>query len=153
LAWGLMAGGRGFASHGGVTLSRGWPCHRWKPLDIPGTHLHSATQLLIAPCFVNSGPSFTLLRCHIKTLSYNVVLSSTTAYKFLLHTSLTGLSTRSASIVKCESLKRLSGRLSIRLSSSAEYRSSEYEVSGRDLLPYLFSFTTAFGGSESNQCW
>ena len=46
LAWGLMAGGRGFASHGGVTLSRGWPCHRWKPLDIPGTHLHSATQLL-----------------------------------------------------------------------------------------------------------
>ena len=23
LAWGLMAGGRGFASHGGVTLSRG----------------------------------------------------------------------------------------------------------------------------------
>ena len=35
LAWGLMAGGRGFASHGGVTLSRGWPCQRWKPLDIP----------------------------------------------------------------------------------------------------------------------
>ena len=25
LAWGLMAGGRGFASHGGVTLSRGLP--------------------------------------------------------------------------------------------------------------------------------
>ena len=47
LAWGLMAGGRRFASHGGVTLSRGWPCHRWKPLDIPGTHLHSATQLLM----------------------------------------------------------------------------------------------------------
>ena len=46
LAWGLMAGGRGFASHGGVTLSRGWLCQRWKPLDIPGTHLHSATQLL-----------------------------------------------------------------------------------------------------------
>ena len=44
--WGLMAGGRGFASHGGVTLSRGWLCQRWKPLDIPGTHLHSATQLL-----------------------------------------------------------------------------------------------------------
>ena len=43
LAWGLMAGGRGFASHGGVTLSMGWPCLRWKPLDIPGTHLHSAT--------------------------------------------------------------------------------------------------------------
>ena len=48
LAWGLMVGGRGFASHGGVTLSRGWLCHRWKPLDIPRTHLHSATQLLIA---------------------------------------------------------------------------------------------------------
>ena len=93
-----------------------------------------------------------LLRCDIKTVSYNVVLSSTTtSYNFSLHTSLTGLSTRSASIVKCESLKRLSGRLSIRLSSSAEYRSSEYEVSGRDLLPYLFSFTTAFGGSESDQ--
>ena len=43
LAWGLMAGRRGFASHGGVTLSMGWPCLRWKPLDIPGTHLHSAT--------------------------------------------------------------------------------------------------------------
>ena len=46
LAWGLMAGGRGFASHGGITLSRGWLCQRWKPLDIPGTHLHSAMQLL-----------------------------------------------------------------------------------------------------------
>ena len=42
-----MAGGHGFASNGGVTLSRGWPCHRWKPLDIPGTHLHLATQLLV----------------------------------------------------------------------------------------------------------
>jgi len=40
LAWVLMAGGHGFASHGGVTLSRGWLCCRWKPLDIPGTHLH-----------------------------------------------------------------------------------------------------------------
>ena len=46
LAWGLMAGGCRFASHGCVTLSRGWPCQRWKPPDIPGTHLHSATQLL-----------------------------------------------------------------------------------------------------------
>ena len=46
MAWGLMAGGHGFASLGGVTLSRGLPCHRWKPLDIPGTYLHSATQLL-----------------------------------------------------------------------------------------------------------
>ena len=46
LAWGLTAGGRGFASHGGVTLSRGWPCQRWKPLDILGTHLHSAMELL-----------------------------------------------------------------------------------------------------------
>ena len=24
MAWGLMAGGRGVAGHGGVTLSRGW---------------------------------------------------------------------------------------------------------------------------------
>ena len=48
LAWELMAGGRGFASHGGVTLSNGWLCQRWTPLDIPGTHLHSATQLLNA---------------------------------------------------------------------------------------------------------
>ena len=36
----LMAGGCGFASHGGVTLSRGWLCQKWKPPDIPGTHLH-----------------------------------------------------------------------------------------------------------------
>ena len=47
LAWGLMARGRGFASNGGVTLCRCWLCQRWKPLDIPGTHLHSVTQLLI----------------------------------------------------------------------------------------------------------
>ena len=39
LAWGLMAGGRRFASHGGVTLSRGCLCRRWKPLDIPCSHL------------------------------------------------------------------------------------------------------------------
>ena len=39
LAWGLMAGGQGFASHGGVTLSRGWLCQRWNPLDILDTHL------------------------------------------------------------------------------------------------------------------
>ena len=31
LAWGLMAGGCGFASHGGVTLSRGWPCQGGSP--------------------------------------------------------------------------------------------------------------------------
>ena len=36
----LMAGVCGFASHGGVTLSRGWLCQKWKPPDIPGTHLH-----------------------------------------------------------------------------------------------------------------
>ena len=47
LAWGLMAGGRGFASHGGITLSRGWLCQKLKPRDIPGTHLHLVTQLLI----------------------------------------------------------------------------------------------------------
>ena len=46
LVWGLMDGERGFASHGVVTLSRGWLCQRWKLLDIPGTHLHSVTQLL-----------------------------------------------------------------------------------------------------------
>ena len=47
LAWGLMAGGRGFASHEAVTLSSGWLCQRWKPLNIPGTHLHQATQWLM----------------------------------------------------------------------------------------------------------
>ena len=31
LAWGLMAGGRGFASHGGATLSRGWLCQGGSP--------------------------------------------------------------------------------------------------------------------------
>ena len=40
LAWGFMAGGHGFASHGDTTLSRGWLCQKWKPLDILGTHLH-----------------------------------------------------------------------------------------------------------------
>ena len=60
LAWGLMAGGRGFASHGGVTLSRGWPCHRWKPLDIPGTHLHAATQLLMVFLQTKMADFFTL---------------------------------------------------------------------------------------------
>ena len=48
LAWGLMAGGRGFASRGGVTLSRGGLCQKWKPPDILGINLHLATQLLIA---------------------------------------------------------------------------------------------------------
>ena len=40
LVWGLMAGQHGFASHGGVTLSRGWLCSKLKSLDIPDTHLH-----------------------------------------------------------------------------------------------------------------
>ena len=31
LVWGLMAGGCGFASHGGVTVSRGWPCQGGSP--------------------------------------------------------------------------------------------------------------------------
>ena len=31
LAWGLTAGGRGFASHGGATLSRGWLCQGGSP--------------------------------------------------------------------------------------------------------------------------
>ena len=34
-----LARGHGFASHGGITLSRGWLCQRWKPLDILGIHL------------------------------------------------------------------------------------------------------------------
>ena len=37
---GVMAGGHGFASHGDITLSGGWLCQKWKPLDILGTHLH-----------------------------------------------------------------------------------------------------------------
>ena len=40
LRWGLMAGLRGFVSHGGSKifyLGAGWP--QWKPLGIPGTHL------------------------------------------------------------------------------------------------------------------
>ena len=45
LVWGLVAGRHGFASHEGITLSRGWLCLKLKPLDIPGTHLHWATQL------------------------------------------------------------------------------------------------------------
>ena len=40
LARGLIAGGRGFASHRGVTLSRGCLCQSLKSLDIPGTNLH-----------------------------------------------------------------------------------------------------------------
>ena len=40
LAWGLMAGGCWFASHGGITLSRGWLCQKLKPPDKLGTHLH-----------------------------------------------------------------------------------------------------------------
>ena len=40
LAWGLTARRRGFTSQTGVTLSRGWLCQKWKPLDMPGTHLH-----------------------------------------------------------------------------------------------------------------
>ena len=48
LAWELMAGECGFASHWGVTLSRSWLCQRCKPLNILGTHLHLATQLLMA---------------------------------------------------------------------------------------------------------
>ena len=46
LALGLMAGRRGFTSHRDVTLSRDWLCKKGKPLDILGTHLHQATELL-----------------------------------------------------------------------------------------------------------
>ena len=31
ISWGLMAGGRGFTSHRGLTLSRGWFCQNWSP--------------------------------------------------------------------------------------------------------------------------
>ena len=48
LAWELMAGECGFASHWGITLSRSWLCQRCKPLNILGTHLHLAMQLLMA---------------------------------------------------------------------------------------------------------
>ena len=39
LEWRLMAGSRGFASHGGCILSLGAGWTQWKPLDTPGTHL------------------------------------------------------------------------------------------------------------------
>lgn len=45
LAWGLMAGRHGFTSDKGVTTSV-CLCQTWKPLDIPGKHLHIATQLV-----------------------------------------------------------------------------------------------------------
>ena len=44
LAWGFMAGGRGFASHRDVRLSRGWLHQTWKPPDILGTHLHKTSK-------------------------------------------------------------------------------------------------------------
>ena len=59
LAWGLLAGGRGFASHGAVTLSGGWLCQRWKPLDIPGTHLHQVTHLLMPNMTTNHAITYT----------------------------------------------------------------------------------------------
>ena len=40
LAWGLIAGGRGFASHGGATLLGAGCAKGEEPVDIPGTHLH-----------------------------------------------------------------------------------------------------------------
>ena len=43
---GLMVGGHGFAIHRGVTLSGGWLCQKWNPLDILATHLHYVMQLL-----------------------------------------------------------------------------------------------------------
>ena len=35
LVWGFVAGGHGFASHGGVTLSRGWLCPKIEALGHP----------------------------------------------------------------------------------------------------------------------
>ena len=61
LAWGLISGGCGFASHGAVTLSRGWLCQRWKPLDIPGTHLHQATQWLMPNMTTNHAITYTYI--------------------------------------------------------------------------------------------
>ena len=46
LAWGLMAGRCKIISHGGVTLSRGWLCQKWKPLDNPDTHVHQVSYSL-----------------------------------------------------------------------------------------------------------
>ena len=34
IAWGVRGWKTRFISHGGVTLSRGWLCQKWKPLDI-----------------------------------------------------------------------------------------------------------------------
>ena len=45
MVWELMAGGQ----DGGVTLSRGRLCQKWKLPDIPGTHLHWVMQLLTTP--------------------------------------------------------------------------------------------------------
>ena len=49
LAWGLMAGRCKIISHGGVTLSRGWLCQKWKPLDNPNTHVHLVSYSLCSP--------------------------------------------------------------------------------------------------------
>ena len=46
----MAAGRRRFTRLGGVTLSRGWLCQKWKPVDIPGTHLYLVTRLLIGDC-------------------------------------------------------------------------------------------------------
>ena len=75
LAWGLMAGGRGFSSHGGITLFRGWLWQRCKSLDVLDTHLHLVTQLLKAgkweqgscilpptsTCYCSTFPTFVLM--------------------------------------------------------------------------------------------
>ena len=40
LVWGLIVRRCRFTNHWGVTLSMGWLCQKWKPVVIPGTHLH-----------------------------------------------------------------------------------------------------------------
>ena len=44
----LMAGRHRCTSHGGVTLSTGWLCQKWKLLDVLGTHLHKKRSCLWA---------------------------------------------------------------------------------------------------------
>ena len=49
----LMAGRHRCTSHGGVTLSTGWLCQKWKLLDVLGTHLHKKRSCLWAFQFFN----------------------------------------------------------------------------------------------------
>ena len=87
LAWGLMAGERGFASHGVVTLSRGWLCQRWEPLDIPGTHLHQATHWLMPNMTTNHAITYTYtlsVSClNLAEVSFSHILVGSFSYNCL----------------------------------------------------------------------